>query len=620
MASTTTKKRNSQSKTKNGVAPQNGKTPSSWDVIFANSGVASPADYARWTEHLANRKTPLSPCELFPHSSTFPLLWGLPERIHASSDLLDLVRGASQLEGRAGFPSETVMLDWLDPWLAEVDVRTNGYVLDCLVWTYALPKLAGRMPAQAWRDITLHLQGTVAEAQVAGGEIDPWMHALATGELPLTLAYQFPELPECRGLAKRAAKSVSRGLKKCLDGQGLIHCDRLDVMRPLLATWTRSIRLSQEMDGIKISKSAAAEYDWFVQHVMRLTRCDLTSVMSPRGEIADRESFADLMKGALAITGDKCDAAIFKSVLHAHAPKSNKEPRDHQLPAEPSYQSDWSELAVLQTGWSPKTPRLTVAHSRKNLRAEFSLGDEIVFAGHVEPEIKINGQMTRVTDNWECVCWFSDDEVDLLELRTNLTGNWRLERQLLMARDDQFLMMADVIVGDTDAEIDYRYTPPLGDGIVFDPADETNEGTLKGRRRLGLVLPLALPEWSVDPRFGSLTTDATGLQLQQTAVGRALYAPLFVDFHRRRMRNAATWRQLTLAENLEIVPRDQAVGYRVQVGQEQWLLYRSLVPTTSRSLLGQHLACEFLCGRFLHDGTVEPLVEIAGDDPESDRK
>ena len=83
------------------------------------------------------------------------------------------------------------------------------------------------------------------------------------------------------------------------------------------------------------------------------------------------------------------------------------------------------------------------------------------------------------------------------------------------------------------------------------------------------------------------------------------------------MRTTATWRQLTVAEDLEIIPRDQAVGYRVQVGIEQWLFYRSLVPTTCRSLLGQHLGCEFLCARFLHDGTAEPLVEIAGDTPES---
>lgn len=614
-----TKKRNSKTKSKGETTRRNGKKPTAWEAIFTSGTTVSPADFVRWADYLANRKKPVPLRKLFPHSSTSPLLWGLPTRIHANSDLVDLVRETRRLKKKAGVLPESVLLDWLDPWLAESDTRGSDdeYAVECLTWAYALPRLAGSMQAQPWQRLFLHLIATADEGKFAADETGPWTRSLVTGELPLALAYLFPESSVCQTLAKPAAKFLSRGLREWLDGQGLVHCDRLDIMRPLLATWTRSLRLAQDIDGVKVGKSAIAEFDWFVQHVLRLTRCDLTSVMSPPGEAAIKETFADMMQSALALTDDKCDAALLDSVLHANAPRSIKEPREHHLPAGPSYQSDWGELAVMQTNWSPKEPRLTITHSQKTLRSEFSIGEEIVFTGEVQPEVKINGQLAQVADNWECVCWFSDDDVDLLELRTNLTANWRLERQLLMARDDRFLMMADVITGDSDAEIDYRNTLPLCDGIAFDPADETREGILKGRRRLGLVLPLALPEWRSDPRFGSLTGGKKGLELHQTATGRGLYAPLFIDFHRRRMRTAAAWRQLTIAEDLKIVPRDEAVGYRVQVGIEQWLFYRSLVPTISRSLLGQHLGCEFLSARFLHDGTTEPLVEIAGDTPES---
>lgn len=71
-----------------------------------------------------------------------------------------------------------------------------------------------------------------------------------------------------------------------------------------------------------------------------------------------------------------------------------------------------------------------------------------------------------------------------------------------------------------------------------------------------------------------------------------------------------TWRQLTVAEDRLIVPRDVAVGYRVQIGRAQWLFYRSLAECGNRTLLGQNLVSEFLAARFGRNGIAEPLMEI----------
>ena len=108
----------------------------------------------------------------------------------------------------------------------------------------------------------MHLLGTVDEGKVAADETDPWTRSLVTCELPLVLAYQFPELAACRSLAKPATKLLSRSLREWLDGQGLIHCARLDIMRSLLATWTRSLRLARCINKATISKSAIAEFDY----------------------------------------------------------------------------------------------------------------------------------------------------------------------------------------------------------------------------------------------------------------------------------------------------------------------------------------------------------------------
>ena len=117
-----------------------------------------------------------------------------------------------------------------------------------------------------------------------------------------------------------------------------------------------------------------------------------------------------------------------------------------------------------------------------------------------------------------------------------------------------------------------------------------------------LVLPLALPEWRIDTRPGSLAAVDDRMELSQSATGSALFAPLFVDLDRRRIARPYTWRQLTVGENLAIQPPDVAVGYRVMVGRQQWLIYRSLAPAANRSLLGHNLVSGFLLARFDRQG------------------
>jgi hypothetical protein len=125
-----------------------------------------------------------------------------------------------------------------------------------------------------------------------------------------------------------------------------------------------------------------------------------------------------------------------------------------------------------------------------------------------------------------------------------------------------------------------------------------------------MVMPLALPEWRIDPRGGELAAGEVALELSQSGTGRSLYAPLWIDLEPGRHQKSFTWRQLTVAEERQSVPRDAAVGYRVQFGKQQWVIYRSLTPARNRTLLGHNLSSEFLIARFGRDGSVKALVEV----------
>jgi hypothetical protein len=68
-----------------------------------------------------------------------------------------------------------------------------------------------------------------------------------------------------------------------------------------------------------------------------------------------------------------------------------------------------------------------------------------------------------------------------------------------------------------------------------------------------------------------------------------------------------------VAEALQIQPPDVAVGYRVQCGKKQWLIYRSQAARGNRTVLGQNTSSEFLAARFLSpSGDVEQLIMVEG--------
>jgi hypothetical protein len=124
------------------------------------------------------------------------------------------------------------------------------------------------------------------------------------------------------------------------------------------------------------------------------------------------------------------------------------------------------------------------------------------------------------------------------------------------------------------------------------------------------VAPLALGEWRAEFAAGNLAMDHQRLRLEAAANGRRLYSPLWIDLDARRCSRPLTWRRLTVGEYLAVVPRDAAVGYRVQSGKEQWLIYRSLTDFGNRSVLGHNTAYSFVCGRIKKDGNLDAIVEI----------
>ena len=254
--------------------------------------------------------------------------------------------------------------------------------------------------------------------------------------------------------------------------------------------------------------------------------------------------------------------------------------------------------------------RLTVSWAGQSVELGFQGEAGDLIAGPWGFQIAMNAEPLTGVSSWDEVCWHEDEDVAYLELTMRLSQGCRIERQVVLARQDRFVLLADAVLGRRRAKWDYRGGLSLPKGVKFRAARQSYEGFLINGRRRALVLPLALPEWRDEAAGGELAAADGALVLHQSAEGRGFFAPLFLDFHPRRMTGPRTWRQLTVAENLARVKPDVAVGYRVKVGSAQWLAYRALARRGNRTVLGHNLTTETLVARFGRKGEVQTIVEI----------
>jgi len=561
--------------------------------------------WAAWAEYVRQRTTPTPLVNLLPGKHS-PLIWALPEELERTTQTLvtELARLAS---------GKRIDRAWLEATLPTWHTAPNngrltvGLALEAIAWAHALPRLVEVLDGEAWLGLLQRLVSLVHEAQTLPLIDDPLTHQLLAGELGLTLARQFSELQMCRQLLKPARAALADGLAELLDHDGELQGRYLRQTRAFLACWTRARAMGSTMPENCWNAKTETLYQRFVRQVLRLTRPDgthvLTDLNASRGRL-DKE----LLTAALGF-GNTDENADIGSLVLGGAKRPARRRKKPLLP-ESAAHSEWAGLAVLRRGWDTQTPRLLVDYSGKSVQLELGLGAEVLWSGPWEVEVCQDGQRLEPVSLWSEICWYTDERVDYLELEAEFSGGLRVQRHLALAHEDAIVLMADSVLGERAANLDYRGRLPLGAGVRFEPSEEHHEGVLQGNKRRALVLPLALPEWRCDSRPGSLAATEQQLELHQSASATAIFTPLFVDLDSRRIRRPFTWRQLTVAENLEVVPPDVAVGYRVLVGDRQWLLYRSLGATGNRTLLGHNLISQLLIARFGRDGEVEALVEI----------
>jgi hypothetical protein len=241
---------------------------------------------------------------------------------------------------------------------------------------------------------------------------------------------------------------------------------------------------------------------------------------------------------------------------------------------------------------------------------ESVVAGESLFAGPRAIQIEIDGRPVAGNDPYEVTCWISDSDIDYLELRCTLGEVVVVEHQILLDRAGRFALLADAVMAPAGARIDVQSSLALVRGLRVEAGRRSRECWIRGGRRMVRLVPLWLPQWRTQSTVGDLEQDDETLRLRGAGAGHRFYLPTVLDWHPGRRRFAAQWRSLTVSQGRRIVPPSFAVGYRLRLGDDQWLLYRSLGNRGVRCLLGHQTRCQFVLGRVDRQGALDPLLEI----------
>ncbi|MDO4583478.1 MAG: hypothetical protein Q4D62_05170 [Planctomycetia bacterium] len=449
-------------------------------------------------------------------------------------------------------------------------------------------------------------RGKVEESRRFSVVEEPWKALLWRGELALTLAYIFPQAEEGTLWKEQAKQIVHEILSTGLHEDGHLKTSILPISRILLASMLRMGWMFPEI----FTPEAQKQRDAWIRNSLYLTRPDGSMVFtSPESACYNPELFV----AALQCDASKEDKKLGVTILPNL--KTTKKIPNIQLPPE-SIVSETSQRGILRQFWGGAG--IFTRWDTLSTFMEFFLPQTPLLSGKWECSLYCKGVSLLPVGDWKMICWNTSPWAVYLELELPLMWGFKLQRQFCLTRREEIAFWADTVFQPKgkvqEGPLEYAMSIPLYPGLTWtDNADSLELKIAHPDGGKGTLLPLALPEWRTKLTPGEDFTVKDGkLQGRLRTSQPSLYFPIFLDFSQRRVHSSLTWRQLTVAEKLKKVDFSQASGFRIQIGEIQWLLYRSLAHPANRTILGHNLQSESMLGRFMSTGEVHPLVEILG--------
>jgi hypothetical protein len=567
--------------------------------------------------------------------SQLAVIWSLlAERIEkaqekaASHHAQKKTKSASGKNGKASpaqvkIPRKQVkaLAEYLDAVKGQPPSAWELLLLADLLWQ------AGKsLPAKVGLPLWRRLVSAAGEYAEAAEDAEKPLKGIIAGELPWVLGLLLGDLSGSEILLNRGRKFLQSELEDHTDTDGTLRAQEMERLTEWLPPFVRAAEWGRASET-PLWNDATEER--FADLIKRVSAC-----YAGDGHLAFDQNenpivLPMLLTGA-RITGcskkewplkylldiaearpDWLDAS--KSSKHVSKLKTSRRRAALVDVDDLIQQSDWAKLACLRNHAGRDADVLAVMHHQTLPKLDFSILGHGVIQGPWELEVSFDQKPLDQAFDWICVCWHTDSDGDYLELQHTIDENRRIERQVFLSRTDHFLVLADCISGAGDAVIDYAMRLPLVEHAEVSRSDDTRECTVSLADARMRTFPLALPEQIVQSTSGrwglSQNRERPCLELRQTAQG-GLYAPVVFEWTPARQNSDAQWRTLTVTENGPRVKSDRAAGHRLKIGNQQLLIYRSLIPGELRTVLGHHTGQETVIARFNKNGDVKPLLIV----------
>lgn len=523
------------------------------------------------------------------------LFWGLPTSFHGSSseETLEKLQRAIHRDDCSAAVAATVA-ETLASFVSE---EASSAALHLAIGAaYALPQLGASATSEVSTQISESLR-SFSRAEDVDVEANPTAWLLSAVELPLVLGLvQQHPLDEHR-LAELLSR-FSLFVEQNLEEEGWLPQPLLGELCVMHASLLRCQLILTYLEQ-RFEERIAHRMEWMTRNVLRLLDHNQQQMLGD-GVVED---IGGLARASRRLTTDEEDSRLLRAI------ESDEFPSAKRLP-DCSGHCEELLTAVLRGNWLPRSSKLAVQSIEGRQVVQLSARDVLV-KGSWTPEIVFNGDTLAIdTASVEVNCWNTDTESVYLEFEVKMNSGVTWQRQYALDKREHVLFVGDVFFGSEPGRWEYRCQIPLADGVSVEDAHESRELRLLGPKSNALLLPLSMGEWKADRTDDAFVSGEQGIEARQTRRGLGCMFAVAIDLDPKRAKRATTWRNLTVSDNLKPVARDQALAFRFQFADQQWLIYRSLTPITNRSYMGQNVYSEFAFDRFLEDGTAESLISV----------
>ena len=494
--------------------------------------------------------------------------------------------------------------------------------LTCAGWIHALPEAGRSISPALWLEVLQCALTQVDRAWESGPSdgLFPWI--VWACEVPLALAKQLSHLGGKDRIVSETLNRIALLLEESSDNPQSFLARGGQDLRALLACIMRCRWSADEVGARKWFPPQRKALSKLAIAGLALSDAEGRQLLFDRDDtILDEDFWVNLNQ--LAGKNKKLQlataCALTDSIGKALGEKPSKLRKNVTIDVSlPSHSHYWEKnsIATMRRSWRDRGCRVAVDFSADVIWLDV-IGDDgqRIMSGDWDVEIFQNQKPLQTDVSWQEVCWFTDDDVDYLELECEVENVCKIQRQVMLMRDEGVVYFADALIAQTPDKWSVKSTWTISNDIELRSEPKTTEGKLvragDENQTAALLLPVAMPEWRRSPNHSRMECTGQTLTLQCDTTAKNLYNPLVMSLRGIKTTPAYTWRQLTIAEELQNQPRHIAEAYRVQVNRDQWVFYRSLTPCARRTVMGLHLNTEFYAGRFSRDdGLFEPVVEV----------